>query len=338
MAEFVFPTSAKLNQIAQDLLPRLEKDRPVFEMFPVLNEDADTLIWEQRDNYIGLQQVRGINGAAPRVKKVGVKRFVMEPGIYGEYIPIEEAELTKRRQIGTFGTPIDLSDLVYPLQDQLLVRRLDRIEWMIWTLATTGTFTVPGPNGAILHTDSYPIRTYTAPVTWATSLTAGPLADFSAVQLLSRGYSVDFGQAAKAYMNRATFNNLRTNTNPADIYGRRTAGLGTFNNIMGINQLLQGDDLPQVVIYDRGYYDDTNTFKLFVPNNTVVVVGKRDAGQSVGNYCYTRNANNADLGPGAVTKVIDNNEREVVRNFSVADLHNGGLKLNYPSALLIMNV
>jgi hypothetical protein len=48
--------------------------------------------------------------------------------------------------------------------------------------------------------------------------------------LLSRGLSVNFGAGSTLYVNRATANALLNNLNPADFYGRRTAGLGTFNS------------------------------------------------------------------------------------------------------------
>lgn len=337
MATYVYPTSAELIQVAQDKMPRLVQDRPIFDIFPMRSVNEHLLIWEQLDNYRGLQQVRGYNGQPPRVNPVGIKQYTMTPGVYGENLPIPEQELSTRRATGTFGTPIDMTDLVLEKQDQLLLRRLDRIELIGWTLLTTGTFSVPGPAGTILHTDTFPVQTYSAGVPWGTFATATPLADFSQVQLQSRGKSVDFGAAATAFMNRYTFNNLRSNANALDLYGRRTAGLGTFNNIGAINQLLIGDDLPQIKVYDQGYLRESDgTFIPFIPNNVCVVVGKRPAGQVVGEYRMTRNVNNPDLAPGPYMRVIDTGELLVPRNIEVHDGHNGGPILYFPSAIVVM--
>jgi hypothetical protein len=320
-------------------MPRLTQDRPIFDIFPIRAVNETMLIWEQYDNFKGLQQVRGYNGEPPRVNPVGLNQYSMLPGVYGEHTPISEHELSVRRAPGTFGTPIDLTELVLQKQDHLLGRRLDRIEQIGWTLLSTGTFSVSSPVGGVLHTDTFPLQTFTASVSWSNFSTSTPLADFSAVQLLSRGRSVDFGAAATAYMNRATFNNLRSNTNAADLYGRRTAGLGTFNNLQGINQLLAGDDLPTVVVYDMGWLDDTTgAFTPFIPTNTVVVVGKRPAGQTVGEYRMTRNANNPDMAPGPYMRVIDLGEMKVPRNIEVHDGHNGGPVLYYGSAIVVLNV
>jgi hypothetical protein len=338
VATYTFPTSAEINQISQDKIPNLVADRPIFDIMPMRNVDAALLIWEQLDNFKGLQQVRGLNGLPPRVIPAGLKQYQMQPGTYGEFIPISEMEMVIRRAPGTFNVPVDLTDLVLEKQDQLLGRRLDRIEYIGWTLLSTGTFSVASSHGSVIHTDTFPLQVYTAPVGWASSATAQPLADMSAVQLLARGHTVDFGAAATAYMNRATFNNLRNNTNAADIYGRRTTGLGTINNLQGINQLFMGDDLPQVVVYDGGYQNESNVFVPFIPANVVVVIGRRPAGQPVAEYRMTRNANNVDIAPGPYMKVVDTGEFTVPRNIEIHDGHNGGPLVYFGSAIVIMNV
>jgi len=335
--DFEYPTSAELREIAQDYLPNLLAQRPVFDIFPIREVDQALIMWEQEDNYTGLQQVRGLDGQPPKISKVGVSRFQMQPGVYGEYSLIDETELTLRRSYGSFATAINVDDLVLREQRRLLGRRLDRIESIVWTLLTTGTFAIPGPAGAILHTDSYTMQTYAATVPWATSATAGPLADLRAVQLRSRGHSVDFGPSATAWLNQVTANRLFTNTNNADIYGRRTAGLGTYNSEAQLNQLLAGDGLPQIRIYDRGYLDDTRTFQPFIPDNVVDVVGRRTDGAPIGEYQMTRNAQNPGFAPGAYMRVVDD-EDDIPRQIAVHDGHSGGPTLLYPSAIVRMAV
>lgn len=338
MADFVFPSGAELIAVAQEKMPRLTADRPAFSIMPIRNTNDVLLIWEQMDNYIGLQQVRGLNGQPTRVKKVGLKRYLMEPGYYGEFQVIDERELTTRRQQGSWDQPVNISDLVMVAQDQLLGRRLDRIELIVWTLLTTGFFSVSTADGVLAHTDRFNIQTFTSVVPWATVATGTPLNDFRQVQLLGRGKSTSFGGASTAYMNRTTFNNLINNTNTADLFGRRTQGLATINNLTDFNKLLTGDDLPGIVIYDEGYIDDNNVFQLFIPNNKVVVVGKRPAGQVVGEYRMTRNVNNGALQPGPYMKVIDRGEDTVPRTIEVHDGHNGGPVIYFPGAIVVMNV
>lgn len=336
--DFVYPTSAELREVEQTLIPRLTQEDPIFDLFPIVDKDDHRLIWEQKDNYKGLQQVRGLAGQPARVKRVGAKRYDMEPGVYGEFIPLDEKELTIRRRYGTFGEPVSIADLVREAQDQLLVRRVDRARWILWTLLGYGTFSVPAPNGAIVHTDSFPIQTYTASVPWSTVATATPLANFRAIQLLGRGQSANFGTGAIAFMNRTTFNRMVSNTNATDIAGRRTSGLLTVLNLKEINGVLAGEGLPMVVIYDEGYIDDNDVFQLYIPDGVVIVVGQRPAGQKVGEYRMTINLNNPNGQAGAYTRVIDHINDRVPRSIEVHDGHNGGPVLWFPGAVIRMNV
>jgi len=349
MPDYIFPVSADLTEIARDKLPALIADRAIFNYFPPKDHDATLVEWEQRDNYTGLQNVRGINGQPPSVQKTGLRRFVEQPGVYGEHILLDEQELTNRRSTGQFGAAMDISDMVMDAQDQLLQRRLDRQEALAWTLAAYGTFSIVGRNNAVTHQASYLRQTFAAAVPWSTFATATPLSDFSAVQLLARGHSVNFGSGAKAFMNRKTFNNLRNNTNSADIFGRRTTGLGTINSLAQWNELLSQDDLPEIVVYDLGYLIDGSVnptaadmtqfgvFTPFIPDSTVIVFGQRPGNQPIGAIQQTRNINNGGS-PGPYMKVIDRVDSSVPRTIEVHDGWNGGPTIDYPSAIAVMAV
>jgi hypothetical protein len=333
--DFQIPSALDLQAVEQEVMPRLTAQRPVFDFFPIEEDDASEVAWEQEDNFIGLQQLRGLNGAPPVVARTGAKRYIMEPGVYGEFSLIDERELTKRRAFGQIGRPIDIADLVGREQNRLFMRRLDRVELIIWTLLATGTFSVSTLHGAV-HTDTYAVQTASAAVAWGTYATATPLADLRTVQLLARGHGVVFDETATMWMNRTTANKLFSNVNPADLYGRRTQGLGTYNSPAQVNQLLAGDGLPNVRIYDEGYFNSSGTFTLFIPNDKVVVIGRRTSGTPIGAYKMTRNANNPDMAPGAYTKVVDNGEDNVPRSIAVHDGHNGGPALKFPSAIVVL--
>jgi hypothetical protein len=342
MATFTYQSNAELNEIAQDKLPRLESARPIFELMPIENLDASVIIWEQLDNYTGLQNLRGINGALPLIQQTGDKQYTERPGYYGEGEMIDEIMLTERRQRGTFATPINVQDLIAEKQDKLLQRRLDRIEWLGWTLFCTGQFSVFTKNNVLAHQGAYTLQQFTATVAWATSATATPLADMSAVQLLARGHSVNLGAQATAWMNRKTFNNLRSNGNAADLYGRRTSGFGTANNLSQINTIFTDDDLPTIRIYDEGYLaDGTGLFTPFIPDATVLVTGKRPAGQPIAKYMMTRNANDPAMSPGAYMYVSNKTGEDADGNapsIGVFDTHNGGPVVLFPSAAVVMHV
>jgi hypothetical protein len=337
MATFTYPTNMELRTIAQEKTPRLTRDRLIFDIMPLRDVNASRVRWEQQDNWTGLQQLRGINGEPSRVKRTGQKTFDMEPGVYGEFSLIDEKEMTERAQFGTWADTINVDDLTMTEQDRLLGRELDRIEYIGWKILQ-GTFSVALPYGAgVVHTDTYTPQTFVAGITWATAATAIPLANFRSVQLLSRGKGVNFGAQARAIMNRSTLNALLANTNANDLAGRRTAGLGSVLSLTDANAILAGEDLPQIVVYDEGYLDDAGAFQLYVPNNTVLVIGQRPAGQRIAEYQLTRNVNNPNGGPGSYSKIVAKNN-QVPPEIQVHQGHNGGPAIFFPGSIVVMTV
>ena len=127
MATYTFPQAEKLKEVEQITLPRLQAQREIFSIMPIRNEDANVVTWEQEDDYVGLQQVRGLDGKPARVARVGAASYTYQPGVYGEFIPLSESELTAGRVLGTFDAPIDITTKVARIQQQLLQRRLDSI-------------------------------------------------------------------------------------------------------------------------------------------------------------------------------------------------------------------
>jgi hypothetical protein len=337
---FIYPTSSELREIEQDLLPVLVQNDPIFDAFPITAVNENLLTWIAYDRFTGLQAVRGLNGEASRVKQIGAKRWVMEPGVYGEFEPIDEMELTTRRPIGEWSGTVDITDLVRHRQDQLLTREIDRIRTVIWTLLSYGMFSVITEAGTIVHTDRYRMQTAANTVPWHTSATATPLNDFRQVKLLARGHSVAFDVGAIAYMNQTTFNLMVTNTNQNDLAGRRVSALLSPLNMDEINKILLGENLPQIKIMDDGYVDDAGIFHLFIPTGVTVLVGRRTNGARLGEYRMTRNANNPNMEPGSYVKVIDSETtgHPVPRNIEVHRGHNGGPVMFYPNAVVVMTV
>jgi hypothetical protein len=337
VATYAYPTSAELTAIAQDFMGPMTKGPdidPIFGYFPVRDVDHHLLEWEQKDNYRGLQMVRGLNGEPGRVASIGGKRYIMAPGVYGEFMPIAEDELTRRRPWGEWTGHVNITDLVTEKSEQLVTREVARIRKMLWDLVTTGTFSVVGPTGAILHTDSYTTQTAAAGVAWATVATAAPLKDFRAAALLSRGHSTSFGGRAVAYANQTTVNNLLGNTNAADIGGMRTLN-GPFA-LADVNRINLGNDVPRIEVMDDGYFDDAGTFQLFIPDGKVVIFGTRPGDQPIGEYRHTRNANNPNMAPGPYDIVYE--REEPPKEIRVHRGQNGGPIIWWPSAIIVLTV
>ena len=332
---FTYPSPANIKVIAQDFQAHLTLDDDIFDAFPTYESQEMTVLWEQLDNFFGLQQLRGLDGGENRVANTGGSTFSYVPPVFGEQMDVKESEVLRQRQQGMLGAGIDISELVMRKTQHLVTRRVQRIRHMLWTLLVTGSFTLKLPTGGTGFADSYTPQTFAASV-WGTASTATPLGDFRSVGLLSLGHSVSFGSKAKAYMNPVTLRKLLQNANAADLGGKRVEGGNTVNSINGMNEILLAQDLPSIVKYERQYFDDTNTANWFIPTDYVVIIGNREDASPVGHFVMTPNVNNPDMAPGFYHKfTMDMNT--VPPKMIVHDGMNGGPAIEFPSSVVIMH-
>ena len=340
---FIYAKSAEFRRIEQELVTRGRAGRLGLDIMPVETVDAARVRWVQKDNYTGLQHLRGMDGQPTRITRVGEKTYEYEPGVFGEFLEVTESELTERSvNLNVDSDPIPVGDLVAEADEQLIGREWDRIESSIWTLLTTGTISIKiaGPNGTqVGYSDTYAIQTFTSTVAWTTSATATPLKDFQTVSQMGVGKGVSFGAGARAYMNSVTVNSMLNNTNQADLAGRRVEGGNTVDDLATVNRILVAKGAPTIVVYDEGYVNDANVYTKFIPDTTVVVIGQRRTGARIGRYVKTRNASN-NFRPGSYRYVMDrangggagggNAEKRTPANLEVHRGHNGGPTMVFP--------
>lgn len=349
LVNFKYPKSALLRRINPEKIINLQRPRPTFRLFPVQERQQWRLEWEQRDNYRGFQQLRGLDGQPSYVRMLGFNRFSQEPGVFGEYMRLDEAQMTMRAAmsvgLGEFedsvARPVDISDLVTVRQDYLNARETDLLEWMGWAILLNGTFTLLGPTGAKFAA-TFPIQNATLS-DWSVHNAATPLGDLLGITLLARGKSVSFGAGAELFENAISVSHILLNNNTADIGGMRAAlgGIartGTPINIEDANKLFTSQQVATIINYDEGYMRESDgAFTVWIPNDEGVLVGRRTNGEPVGEYHMVRNINNANATPGRYTKVIDTVDREVPRTISIHQGHNGGHVVYYPSAIIRVN-
>lgn len=347
-ANFVFPTAVALQEVQRVLVPQMQLEDPIFEFFPVVTRDEWRLKWRQRDNFLGLQQVRGLGGAFSVVEATGAKEYDMEPGVYGESSYIGEEELTERAQMASLQGFASINDIVSDRNLQLMTREFSRIKQIIWTLLSTGKFTVSDKTGAIKHVAQYPFTTVNAAVAWGTRSTATPFADIVGLRRRAAGQSATFGKGAKVFINAVDAEHLFLNGNSADLFGRRVQYGSTVNSIADVNRLLKQqndtDDLPEIVVYDGGYYSDgrdggtKGTFYRYIPTGKAVVVGKRLDGSPLGEYRVCRNANNDEGAAGFYQRLRDLRQFRSPPAFELERGHNGGPVVWFSQPIIILNL
>lgn len=334
---YEYPTSRELREINPEKIQVLERNRPTFEIFPTVDSDVWTLEWEVKDNWMGFQQLRGLNGQPSYVKMVGEKAFSAEPGVYGEYMTLDEKQMTLRaRNARNTDAAVDVSQLVLERQDYLNMREIDLIEFIHWKALLDGQFSFVGPTGAT-YADQFPIQT-AAFSDWSNLASATPLADMLGLKALTVGKSINFGSQARMFMNSTTVGYLLQNRNANDLGGQMAVMVGgtkPLKELNEINTLLLGHGLPQIVEYDEGYHaEPSGTFTRWIPTDVISLVGARSNGEALGEYRMVRNANNEDFAPGRYEEVIDNVGRDIPRKIEVHRGHNGGLVIFYGSAIV----
>lgn len=343
--KYTYPVSREIMAIAPKKIARLSETRVGLQILPVRGVNAAMIEWTQKDNYYGLQKLRGYGGSPTRVNPIGQKTYRYEPAVYGEFTSHDEQELSTRAGSAVGDVVVDITDLIAEDQDQLLQRELDRIEQIIWTLLVSGTFAIAQPRGdgttTVVFTDTFEIQTITATTAFSDYDNSFPLRTLRQMKILGRGKGVTFGRKAKCYINATTETHLLNNSNPKDL-GGKVVTTGDFRTLEDINKVFAAADLPQFEVYDEGYYDDNNAFQLFIPDNKMVVVGAHQSNEKLGEYIKTRNvyAGNSASSYSLVKNYMtgENAPVEIGKGLEVHQGHNGGPVLYHPGAIVVFNV
>lgn len=337
LVNYQYPTTRELREINPEKIQNLTRNRPTFSIFPITESKYWTLEWSQKDNWRGLQQLRGLNGEPGSVKMYGERAFSAQPGVFGEFMTIDEKMMTLRAQQVPSGEPVVIDDLITEAQDYMNNRELDLIEYIHWKALLDGQFTFIGPTGAT-YGDQFNIQTGTFS-DWSDLANATPIADLMGLKVLASGKSVSFGSGAQIFMNSVTLSYLLRNRNANDLGGQlaiASGGVKPAKSLSEINTLLNSFNLPTIVEYDEGYFaESTGTFTKWIPNDVVSVVGQRTNGDRLGEYRMVRNANNPDMAPGRYEKIIDRKDERVPRTIELHRGHNGGLVIYYGSAFAV---
>lgn len=332
---FSYPQSTELRRLAALIVPRLTLNSPIFKYFPFVNSPSHLLQWSQRDTYTGMMDARALNGQPARVAMIGEREFIFKPGVYSNFMEVDEATLTVRSAEGNSGALVVIDDLVQERLNILLARRMARVEWLAWQVAVNGMFVAHDIRGAITHRASFAIQRYTSPYgPWSNRATARPMEDLSNIRLMGRGMGTNFGAGAVAFVNAVTEANISGNTNDADIGGKRVGFGNTVATLDEVNNLLRSKGAPSIVVYDEGYEDENGDWVPYIPDGHATIIGKLNNGETLGEFRFTRNMNTTPPGqPAAYTKVVEKGD-EVPYGIEVHDGFNGGPVIFYPGSIV----
>lgn len=332
-----------LREITQLKLPVKLADRKLLKLCPMTNVDETDLIYEQRGVYRGVQNARGLGGQTGPARRPGVQSWRVSPGYYGDHWTLNEVELIRLREVGSWDKLKSYEKHLSEATEILTERFLNRITLSIASIITTGGFQSSDLAGRQFYQGVYNIPQFTPSILWDQFATATPFANIrDYVAQLILGKSVVFKDGV-LLMSRPTFNLLMKNTNANDIGGKRLAVGANINNLDDVNKYLAADDLPTIEISDEDYYPEGESNLVaapgpvrYIPNGKVVLIGRRKDGALIGEYRLTRAIQNTNSAPGEWFSVED---RRQYNPFAVTFRmgHNGGPTIYHPEALAIIN-
>ena len=245
-----------MRKIAQLWLPRAMESRVLLKLFPLVKENETVLKYERRQVETGVQYARGLGGPTQLVLKPGVDQYTVAPGYYGDHYVISEQELIDLREVADWEDFESYDEQAARGAEHLTRRFLDRCEYSIGQLITTGGYVAQSEQGVNYVQQIFDLPQYT-PATLFNDLTnSQPLNYFrDLIPQLELGRSVSF---MKGFIlcSRPSANLILKNQNPADLNGRRLEYGQTVNNLDDFNELLASNDLPPFKVYDKAWYSD----------------------------------------------------------------------------------
>lgn len=346
-----FPTSAELNTVVQAFTPDPTKYIGM-QILPMAESMFQEVQWDERDHDRGLTAPH-LLGTDPKIdKRQGSVKRKYEPIHFKESDLLKEDEILKARQLGTMSNTIDLSEEIARIARNRWVKTMGRVEKLIWD-CLKGTVSI-NENGVVVS-ETFPVQTHTPLVDWDTFATAKILADLNDIKVKFRKTGAT-ASGAKMFMNEVTASWMLENQNSNDLKGFQNSNFVNLTySIEEANKILRQRALPEIVVYDEGYVDESDTFVPFLSDGEVIIVGKRPAGQNVGDFVSTaslHNQRNGQPAPGYFAGVeVNGVPGDQVGSVSISQLGQGknpkieifggiygGPRLVYPKSVINFTV
>lgn len=350
---YQFPRNVALDEVTQEVVR--DREKLIGQtILPFVEKDTQLVEWDELDHEQGMTAVHTMGADAKIANRPGSKTHQYKPIPHKEEELIKEDEMLNARQLGTLGGVINLNDLVMERFNAGIGKDWIRAEWEIWQ-ALRGRLQID--EDGVLVDEIFPIQTFDAVAdgiggVYYTDLDdSTPLADDDKIALMFRNTGAT-ANGAKEYMNKATLNTLLRNKNANDIRGFNEGLRSILFDLPSLNKMRTARSLPEIVVYDEGWEDKNENFKLFIPDGESIIVGKRMPGQMVGDFLLTatfHRRKNGKPAPGFFAFVTVNgkgnpngmtsvslDELGASGNPKVGVLHGfyGGPRLKYPRSII----
>jgi hypothetical protein len=320
---FKFPTNVEMDAITQEYRP--DPSRFIGEtILPAKPKKVQRVEWFERHNVKGKTSVHTMDTDAKISGRRGETLKSYEPIPHKEAELVKESEILKARDLATLGGVISMDELVMDSFRTAMIKDDVAMEVERWA-ALQGELDI-NENGVVIH-ETFPIQEYTPQTEWDDLANATVLKDLNAIKLMFRATGAT-AQGAKLYLNATSFNVILENKNPDDLRGFNVDNFRSAAfDIDQFNKLLTARALPNFQIYDEGWIDDDGNFQTFIPDGIGILVGKRQAGETVGDYAMTPTLHrsvNGQAAPGRFAFVTVNGQQSQLGQTGVSLAQLGG--------------
>lgn len=296
-----FGQNYSLDLLMPDLIERAVESDPLLQLAPPKGIEFAKVVFDIMDNGYGVTPLRGIEGEPETQTAPGYSQKSVSPGYYGGTVVQGEKEMTEGREYGTPNEPIDVARRAALVIKNQTEGALYRMRFTLSAFFRTGTYLNSNTAKSVSHGDTlegYASRNVFSPDYGfaADPVNADPIGFFLDVKRqLQTGTGSRFDEKSTLLCRDRTLNDL-FNTNQIRekfkiAYGNTPIGL------KGVNDILNGFNLPSLVEYNEGRYPtkeaaknkDRSLFEFVIPHKSFVWGGYREDKAQAAYYALTRN-------------------------------------------------
>jgi Phage major capsid protein E len=277
---YTIPTNLELRPPIQNYVQNVDSLLGM-QLIPVENSFAQVIETEEIDHDDGMTAAH-LLGTEPKIDaRPASKKFRYEPLYFKETDVLNEADILRARKLGTFGTPISLTEEITKIAKRRAEKTMVRIEWSIWQML----------GGRLQYTDNKVkvdeqwtgVQSHSPIADWDELEDATPLDDLDMAGDKFDGTGASM-EGAIIVANRQTWRLMMKNQNDTDLKALDKTMWGNFRFMFGeMAKIVQDKCGATLKSYDKGYYEG-GAFKKYLPTGEIRIIGKRDFDEKVGKW------------------------------------------------------
>lgn len=282
MIVFTIPTNQELRTPIQNYTQNVDGFLGL-QLCPWADSFAQFIETEETEEDEGMTAAH-ILGTDPKIdKRKGSKKFRYDPLHFKETDVLNEADILRARQLGTYGQPVSLMSETTKIAKSRARKTMTRVEWTIWQMF--GGNLQFNENGVKVN-ETWTVQSHTPTALWSNASTSKPLTDLDVAADKFDGTGASM-EGAVIVANRQTWRLMMANQNDADLKALDKTQWGNFRFMFSEMAKIVQDKCGAIIkSYDEGYKSG-GQFTKFLPTGELRIIGKRRDGLPVANWWRT---------------------------------------------------